>query len=384
MIIFLTFNDKPSGIFTSQVIDVVKVLAAHEKVLLVSFISWRIFKISRNKIKAQYANSLVIPILFGLKRWKWNIPIFRLLAKFYKATVCIARNSLACQIAMATNIKNVCYDGRAAVKAEIEEFGVIEHPQLAREAIEAERNAVLNTNFRISVSHELIRYWRATFDYQKNEHTIIPCTLSHHFSTDIDINKIEKLKRELGIEQDDIVGCFSGGTGGWNSLERTFQTFAPILEKNKHVKLILLTQNRPYIEEFIRRFPLQVFRFWVAHDEVKEYLSMGDYGLLIREDKITNNVASPVKFAEYLSLGLNIIISDNIRDYAKFVEEHQCGQVVDSSSGLILQKTSASQKVKNRRIAQESLSKSSPRIQRLYLDLLERLTTEEPNSTLSD
>ena len=47
--------------------------------------------------------------------------------------------------------------------------------------------------------------------------------------------------------------------------------------------------------------------------------------MLIRENTVTNQVASPTKFAEYLACGLPVIISDNLGDYSVFVETNGCG-----------------------------------------------------------
>ena len=65
------------------------------------------------------------------------------------------------------------------------------------------------------------------------------------------------------------------------------------------------------------------------HQEVPIVLSACDMGILIREDSVTNRVASPTKFAEYLSAGLQVIITNNIGDYSDFVKVHQCGIIAN-------------------------------------------------------
>ena len=52
---------------------------------------------------------------------------------------------------------------------------------------------------------------------------------------------------------------------------------------------------------------------------------LGDYGLLIREKSVTNKVASPVKYAEYLASGLKVIISDELGDYTQLSREKNWG-----------------------------------------------------------
>lgn len=81
-----------------------------------------------------------------------------------------------------------------------------------------------------------------------------------------------------------------------------------------------------------KRFPQQVKRILVKHSEVNAYLKCGDYGLMIREQSVTNRVAAPTKFAEYLAAGLNVVVSENLGDYSHFVLEHQCGFVVSENN----------------------------------------------------
>ena len=64
-------------------------------------------------------------------------------------------------------------------------------------------------------------------------------------------------------------------------------------------------------------------------NEVPKYLLAADYGLLIRENTVTNQVASPVKFAEYLACGLPVIISRNLGDYSEFVTKNNCGYLLN-------------------------------------------------------
>jgi len=60
---------------------------------------------------------------------------------------------------------------------------------------------------------------------------------------------------------------------------------------------------------------------------VADHLIVGDYGLLIRENSVTNQVASPVKFAEYLACGLKVIISEDLGDYTKLSSQKNWGYV---------------------------------------------------------
>ena len=74
------------------------------------------------------------------------------------------------------------------------------------------------------------------------------------------------------------------------------------------------------IENLKRQYPGRMIQIWSAEQDVTSYLKLADYGLLIRENTVTNSVASPVKFAEYLNAGLNVIISPVLKDFTEFVK----------------------------------------------------------------
>jgi len=63
----------------------------------------------------------------------------------------------------------------------------------------------------------------------------------------------------------------------------------------------------------------------LAGDEVPFALKAGDVGLLLRAPHPVNEVASPVKFAEYLAAGLPVILTPRIGDYSELLVKHNLG-----------------------------------------------------------
>jgi glycosyltransferase involved in cell wall biosynthesis len=66
-----------------------------------------------------------------------------------------------------------------------------------------------------------------------------------------------------------------------------------------------------------------------AH-EVPFALKAGDVGLLLRASEPVNEVASPVKFAEYLAAGLPVILTAGIGDYSELLVKHRLGVCISS------------------------------------------------------
>src|SRR5690606_35527533 len=128
MIFYLTYNDALSGIFRSQVIDVVDFLNKEFKasVRLVVFASIRNFRSEKSKIKSFLPNAIIIPMFPKVKNWKWNIFTLKILCFLYRPEKIIGRSVLATMMALDVKKVNkklkVVYDGRGAIAAEWKEY----------------------------------------------------------------------------------------------------------------------------------------------------------------------------------------------------------------------------------------------------------------------
>lgn len=334
MIFYLTYNDALSGIFRSQVIDVVNFLNGEFKasVRLVVFASIRNFNKEKSKIKSYLPNAIVVPMFPKVKNWKWNILTLRILCLLYKPNKIIGRSVLA--TSMALNIKKsnpglkVVYDGRGAIAAEWKEYNVVKDEFLISNIHKWESEVVNKSDFCLAVSNKLVEHWRNEFGYNKNNYVVIPCTLEKSFREQ-DLSEGNSIRQELGIKNDDVFYIYSGSVAGWQSME-LMTSFFKIILSNKNAKVLFLSSKTEFIEDLQKQFPSQVKCMRVEFEKVPAYLSAGDYGILIREKTITNKVASPVKFAEYLSSGLKVIISEEIGDYSEFVISNNCGYLFNS------------------------------------------------------
>lgn len=342
MIIYLTYNEQPSGIFSSQVIDVVRFMNEELKtdVKLVSFISIRNFYRNYNKIKNECPKSIVIPMFPGIKRWKWNRITLKLLRIILTPRCVIARSVLATNLALDSGYKKVIYDGRGAITAEWQEYNVVNDKYLIKEINALEQKAVKNTCFKIAVSNHLVKYWETTFNYQAKEYVVIPCTLNKFFES-ISLNEsiINTTRKKLGFNLNDIVFVYSGSTAGWQSMELISSFLIKQLSSSNNKKVLFLTESDQFVDQLKKDFPEQVINKKVNVNEVPELLCLGDYGILIRGNSITNKVASPVKFAEYLSCGLKIIISEELGDYSDLVLNNNWGYIFNSKEFEVVKPT---------------------------------------------
>lgn len=166
---------------------------------------------------------------------------------------------------------------------------------------------------------------------------IIPCGARKQ---NIDFAKVRLLRKrwrnELGVADDTILFVYSGGISPWQSIDKAVEIFDKSRRGiNKKARLLIMSNNidrLPFIknrEEIIARS----FQF----DLVPDVLKAGDVALLLREDKITNRVAFPNKFIEYVLSGMCIICSKYLCDPAQYTDQYNLGIVYDGNDELLIE-----------------------------------------------
>ncbi|NNM94980.1 MAG: hypothetical protein HKL88_05905 [Bacteroidia bacterium] len=356
--LFITFNDSPYGIYRSQVTDVCLYLQDRLEINteLVAFVSLRNYLKDRREIKNTYPHSTVLPLFPGIGNWRTNGVTLKLFMMFRKRQAAIARGVFATHLALdCKRIQSVTYDARGAYSAEWKEYMRGESDEIVKEITTLEKEALFKSDFRIAVSEQLVQYWRTGFGYKGTNHAVIPCTLDSRRKQP---QKTEGLRKELGVNDDDILLVFSGSAAAWQSMEHLYSILLQAFSENSALKLLLLTKDKTG-SEFLTKFSGRIYKLWVEPEQVPSYLKAADYGLLYRENTVTNRVSSPVKFAQYLDAGLPVIISEHVGDYSTFTLEKKCGMLFSAIDWKAIRRPAAAEKVRMTRIAAEYFSKDA-------------------------
>lgn len=358
---YLTFNDVSSGVYNGQVIDVVRLYNSENiEIRLVAFLSLRNYWTNRKIIKSYLPNSIILPSFPKLNNWKLNKWILSLFIHG-KNNMVIARSVFATNLCLELRGKflKIIYDGRGAIAAEQDEYGVYNGTGVEKDISKLERKAVIESDFRISVSEKLVEYWIKNYNYCRGQELIMPCSVNPSFKMDLNDKNYELFP---GLKKDDVLLIYSGSLAGWQSFKILSEILKKFLNENSNVKILFLSKEQEEIARLVEEFPNTIYRKWVKPEEVKDYLLLGDYGLLIREKNITNHVASPVKFAEYLMSGLTVIMTPDIGDYSELIQSQKNGLIIDDKMDYKLTKVTQTQKQYNQDLANSYLSKSSRQI----------------------
>mgnify|MGYP001026535923 CR=1 FL=1 len=383
-ITYLVWGDAWSPVIRGQACDVVGMLRGLDGVASADFamgVSLRHFLKERRSILTADADASVLPMFPGNRNWSKNVPLLALYLSRKRSNVVICRGPIAAVLALRARKFGgldcrVCYDGRGARSAEIREYS--SDDVFADVMSEIEREAIQAADWRIAVSQALVEHWRESFDFNGNDYTVVPCSVAAHFDGP-KIKQGQLIRESFGWGKDDPIIVHLGGGAGWQNGPLSFVAIRHWLRVNPRLRHLILSKENDQLNELKTEFPDQVVITQVTHDQVPDYLSAADYGLLLREENVTNGVASPVKFAEYLSCGLQILISANLGDFSEMVAEDSLGNVVTelNYADVSFVPVSECRKRELSEYAMRVFSKASPFVRQQYQSVLNGLRAYE-------
>jgi len=188
---------------------------------------------------------------------------------------------------------------------------------------------VRESDFIFCVSQNFKKYLQELYRVSPDKIAVVPTLVNSKlffFNPEVRVRK----RKELGIERR-IVFVYTGSTVKWQLPESTVTFFKNIKEMISEAYLLFLTNNVSYARKYFDGMDGRDYLvISVPYSEVPAYLNAADIGILLRERNLVNRVASPIKFSEYLSCGLPIIISRGVGDTEEIIKEHRVGKLVDS------------------------------------------------------
>lgn len=185
--------------------------------------------------------------------------------------------------------------------------------------------ALMLADKQILVSPEMKHHLERKHHRSYNESIIIPCI--SEFSYD-------------GSPKEKESFVYIGGMSAWQRIDLMLEMFNEIMTFKPKAHLYIATLEQTIALEFVEKHLDPAYRDHVTvlsirdRREVEHFLSTKEYGFLIREDIVVNQVSSPIKLAEYLSCGVNVIISRAVKSYAPLIENEKAGVSVGNDNKI--------------------------------------------------
>ena len=169
----------------------------------------------------------------------------------------------------------------------------------------------------IVVSNEFKKYLENKY-YKKNIE-VLPCCIS---------TNLKKTRKK--IKNPVMSFVYLGGVSKWQKFDAILKLYSRIECELLNTKLTVITNNTSEAKDLIGKTTIQNINIKsLTHEEVKKDLVNYDFGFLIRDNILLNNVASPIKYLEYIGNGVIPIISEGVGDYTQETINNNIGIVVD-------------------------------------------------------
>lgn len=159
---------------------------------------------------------------------------------------------------------------------------------------------------------------------------IVPCATSTLplDKTEYDIDR-EIYRKKYGISDEEIVFLYSGGVSPWQCIGDSIALFRKLAERlNKKAVMLVFSQDVAELKDLIgndSRIKVDSY----SPDELIHALRVGDFAFLLRKNSLTNNVAFPNKFLEYVQSGIQIITTPYVKEIARQVDKYGLGYIYD-------------------------------------------------------
>jgi len=192
-----------------------------------------------------------------------------------------------------------------------------------------ERREIARAEHLICVSHRLADRIRAATG--RAVEAVVPCSVDvDRFAPDPEARAA--LRAGLGWAEDAPVVVYCGGMSRWQKIDAIVSRLAAACERLSELRLLFLTPDPEGIAGRLSGAGVPADRFHarsVPSAAVPSHLAAADMGIVLRDDIAVNNVASPIKIAEYLACGLPVIASPGIGDYSAMLEAEDLGVLID-------------------------------------------------------
>ena len=188
----------------------------------------------------------------------------------------------------------------------------------------AERTSFFLASSYIYVSEFMEEFYRKRYPFSaKKKYLVVPCV------SDLVINK--------SVFRNKNSYCYLGGMSAWQRFDAVIKIMNGVVRSSSLVSFSVATKDVDVCREMLsihaskELLAVTTVRSLNGKEEVERFLSSQQFGFLLRDDNSINNVASPIKLAEYLSCGVNVISTRALKSFSSIIID--AGYLVDLSKG---------------------------------------------------
>jgi hypothetical protein len=127
---------------------------------------------------------------------------------------------------------------------------------------------------------------------------------------------------------------YLGSLSKWQNFNQVVDLYKQYSDNN-NATLTVITKDRHKASEILKTKNVVAKVISLNNSEVLNELEKFDFGFLLRDNKLLNFVASPVKYLEYLSSGVIPIMNSGIGDYSEEAKSNNIAILLKRGNKLI-------------------------------------------------
>ncbi len=153
---------------------------------------------------------------------------------------------------------------------------------------------------------------------------VIPCSTDFSKFSPENIVSSSEIRKKLNISEQSFVLTYLGSLGTWYLLDEMISFFKQLHKKYPDAVFLFISPE-PF-EQIINiakkhNVDKKLIRHsFVRHDEIPQYLSISNLGIMFIKPSYSKMSSSPTKFAEFLAMNIPVICND-IGDLAKHTNQ---------------------------------------------------------------
>ncbi|MEM6631028.1 MAG: glycosyltransferase, partial [Bacteroidota bacterium] len=165
---------------------------------------------------------------------------------------------------------------------------------------------------------------------------VIPCCVDTElFSSEaIEPKHMEEKRKNLGIQNGQLVISYLGSIGTWYLLAEMMDFFSKLLKTYPKALFLFITKSDPVAISEMAALkgidPTNLSIVEASRKEVPYYLALSQLNVFFYKPTFSRKATSPTKQGEVMSLGIPIICNDKVGDTGSIIRETQSGIVLDS------------------------------------------------------
>jgi hypothetical protein len=261
------------------------------------------------------------------------------------------------------------FDYQGAIE-EIVEYNIVKNSKILSSilyrALKKYEHIVINMVDLIEVvSENCIKHIEKTYNTDKKiKKVIVHCGIENPISYNKYEEYRQKYREYYKLEDSDIACVYVGGIAPWQNVHEIIEK----ANENQNIKLFFFTSQKNQ-EVLINKYTISsniIFGF-LPQKELQKVLCGFDYGFLLRNEDITNYVAFPNKYSDYINARLQVVVkSNNIGCYPLNLERQK---LIHNISYSLLKKKLDNQEVYNKYIEELTYDKMVENLIQSYKDM---------------